>query len=377
METTTSAPTDQSIHASIAAFATAVRARLDDLPADEADELVDGLEADLHDQATDRGDEFTLGDPGNYAEELRAAAGVAPRTEPKAQRSLAWSRRIDTIRAAPRTAATSIRQNRAGAWVLDLLISLRAVWWMARGWAMYALVAPAFGISMLTPNYDVLRPHLGGVILLGAFLLLSVQWGRGQWSSSAWGRGIRIVVSVITVVALPFLVSGSIQAARSSQDYATYVETTPTPGLAVDGERVRNIFAYDSAGNPLGGVQLFTQDGRPLTTVGTQYTDGAAPWDDYFFGGGGPLPVPFTAPGRAPLWNVFPLNEILDPTYAAPDPQAAVIPAFPFVAVPAIEGSGGVPTPSPMPTVTPGAGVLPTPTAEATPEVTPEVVPAP
>lgn len=373
METTTSAPTDQAAHAAIAAFATAVRARLDDLPADEADELVDGLEADLYDQATDRGDDFTLDDPGTYAEELRAAAGAAPRTEPMSPRNRAWSRRVDTIRRAPRVAAEAIRRNRAGAWVLDLLISLRAVWWMARGWAMYALVAPAFGIYMLTPNYDVLRPHLGGALLLAACVLLSVQWGRGQWSSSAWGRGIRTVVSVITVVALPFLISGSIQAARSSQDYATYVENTPTPGLAVDGERVRNIFAYDSAGNPLDGVQLFTQDGQPLATVGTQFTDAAAPWDDYFFGGGGPLPVPFTAPGRAALWNVFPLNEILDPVYANPDADTAVVPAFPFAAVPAIEGTIGLPTPSPTPTVTPGAGVLST----ATTETAPEVVPAP
>lgn len=377
METTTSAPTDQGTHASIAAFATAVRARLDDLPADEADELVDGLEADLFDQATDRGEEFALGDPGNYAEELRAAAGIGPRTEPQARRHQAWSRRADELRLAPRRAADAVRRNRAGAWVLDLLISLRAVWWMARGWAMYAIVAPAFGIYMLTPNFDVLRPHLGGAVLLGAFLLLSVQWGRGQWSGSAWGRGIRIVVSTITVMALPFLISGSIQAARSSQDDATYVGNTPTPGLAVDGQRVRNIFAYDSTGNPLGGVQLFTQDGQPLTTVGSQYTDAAVPWDNYFFGGGGPLPVPFTAPGRTPLWNVFPLNEILDPVYSNPDADTAVIPAFPFIAVPAIEGSGGTPQPSPTPTVTPGAGVVTTPSTETAPEVTPEVVPAP
>ena len=40
-------------HPEIAGFAVAVRAHLDDLPADEVDDLLDGLEADMSEQAAE------------------------------------------------------------------------------------------------------------------------------------------------------------------------------------------------------------------------------------------------------------------------------------------------------------------------------------
>ncbi|TFD05650.1 hypothetical protein E3T29_13490, partial [Cryobacterium sp. TMT1-66-1] len=70
---------------SIRDFALAVRAALNDLPADDVDDLTDGLEADLTEQAADvdAGDAaapgFDLGDPVAYADELRGAAGLPVR----------------------------------------------------------------------------------------------------------------------------------------------------------------------------------------------------------------------------------------------------------------------------------------------------------
>jgi uncharacterized membrane protein len=62
----------------ITEFAAAVRSALSDLGPDEADDLTDGLEADLTDRLAD-GDATELGDPAAYAEELRAAAGLPHR----------------------------------------------------------------------------------------------------------------------------------------------------------------------------------------------------------------------------------------------------------------------------------------------------------
>ncbi len=64
------------------AFVAEVERRLADLTAEERDELVGGLRADLADRLADHDGpeppEQVLGDPASYAAELRAAAGFPP-----------------------------------------------------------------------------------------------------------------------------------------------------------------------------------------------------------------------------------------------------------------------------------------------------------
>src|SRR5690606_11086939 len=49
-----------------------------------------------------------------------------------------------------------------------------------------------------------------------------------------------------------------------------YAEPYPDPagptgsGFWVDGREVRNVFPYDSQGQPLSGVQLYDEDGQPI-----------------------------------------------------------------------------------------------------------------
>ncbi|WP_054687538.1 hypothetical protein [Microbacterium sp. No. 7] len=136
MDQTTTAP-----DASIAAFAAAVRASLDDLPTDEIDELVEGLESDLLDQASDSGEDFALRDPDAYAAELRSAAGIPPRSEVAVDRRKPSAVAAEWVSTRWRSAVERARRNAVASWVIDLLISLRPVWWLARGWAMYALVS--------------------------------------------------------------------------------------------------------------------------------------------------------------------------------------------------------------------------------------------
>lgn len=72
--------TSTTTNAQVIAFAAAVREALNDLPAEDVDELVDGLEADLTERAADGDADFEFGDPDLYAAELRSAAGLPDRS---------------------------------------------------------------------------------------------------------------------------------------------------------------------------------------------------------------------------------------------------------------------------------------------------------
>lgn len=346
----------------IRAFASAVRAHLDDLPVDEVDDLLDGLEADLSDQAAEAGDGFTIPDAATYAAELRAAAGLPDRDEragdarpvPLAERIRdRWRRLRETVAANP-----------AGAWLLDLLAAVRPVWWILRGAIWYVgvyllmlMFSPFATVGgALAPALVLMRNPAAWLLLLGA-VLISVQWGRGRWLPRRWLRGVAAIANIGAILLLPiFLAVGS-----SALTQAVTRDDTPSayvpPGLSLDGERVRNIFAFDSDGNAIPLVQLFTQDGTPLTTVGRDLGD---TYDSYFYGGGGPVPVPYLVPGGSDLWNAFPLREIPageDPTWT--NPESDVVKAretpFPFLKVQPLPATA-IPAPSSTATAAPMPG---------------------
>jgi hypothetical protein len=353
----------------IRTFATAVRAQLDDLPADEVDDLLDGLEADLSDQAIEAGDAFELPDATTYAAELRAAAGLPERSDtaptertPVLQRVTGLVRSIDA----------QIRRNPAAAWTVDFLASLRPLWWILRAVVLYLFIGPFFwsGYGWMSGPiaYLIGAVQFPGIVLMAALLLISVQWGRGRWAPNRIARGIRTTVTVVAILLTPFTLvalGSSLQSMVWDSSSSASSGPSYTPGLSVDGQRVRNIFAFDADGNAIPAVQLFDQDGNPLTTVGRE--NGPAPFDNYFYGGGGPVPVPYTAPGASDTWNIYPLREI-PPGVMSWDPATDVAKAqattFPFLRV------------QPVPTdvaPTPGSTPLPSPTtgAEAAPDATP------
>ena len=119
----------------IHAFAGAVRAQLADLPSDEVDDLVEGLVGDLTDQAADHGGEIELGDPVVYAQELRDAAGL-PERGPGTSVKAPWHVRMA---ASAGRFAGRVRSTVFGAWMLDLLVALRPVWWVLRGLVLAGL----------------------------------------------------------------------------------------------------------------------------------------------------------------------------------------------------------------------------------------------
>ncbi|TDP95443.1 hypothetical protein EDF62_0127 [Leucobacter luti] len=315
-----------------AEFVAAVRDRLSDLPRDEVDELTDGLAADLVDRLSD-GNE--LGDPRSYAEELRQAAGLPERVEPESapqpREGLMDQGRALASRWREWWDETSGRRG-----VRDFVLSLRSVWWVLRGVAVATVFCLLFGISS------------GGVVWLlvtGAATLLSVQWGRGAWLPGAWAVWLRRIGSVVAILAL--LPLAGIALDRLSFAHASTgddLETFLPPGLTSNGESVTNIFAYDCDGQPLGAVQLFTQDGSPLHTGDGQPgsyadwlpmggSDANGEWIDYRRNAAATMPDE---------WNVFPLRELSTSDLMAgeedtdPATQQGAEPTAPYERVPVL-----------------------------------------
>ncbi|WP_051972967.1 hypothetical protein [Cryobacterium sp. MLB-32] len=342
---------------SIREFALAVRAALSDLPADDVDDLADGLEADLTAQASDlqAGDSapgYEFGDPVAYADELRAAAGFPVRGPAPTVRQSALRGLCSRVGGARANAARRIRSSPTGAALLDFLLVLRPLWWVLRGWVVYAVAEIFVGGAISTVPTGPVR-----WLVLAAFVVLSVQWGRGRWLPWRWLPGFRTVVSVCTIITLPLVLALTAnQAGAHSIEYSGSVPPR-SAGLMQDGQDVTNVFAYDADGQPLRDVQLFDQDGRALNVVNDPANTPYLPQPDA--NGDRDMVVPSLMVPGGSGWNVFPLrlvaSEDIDYTYdyLGQARQADAAPApFPFsqvqplVAVPEV----GEPTPSPAPT---------------------------
>jgi hypothetical protein len=227
----------------VAAFAAAVRSHLDDLPPDEVEDLVDGLEADLTERREDSDE--PLGDARAYADELRAAAGLPPRDARTGREWFGGARRLrGTVSAWVRRE----RENPVVAAVLDFLIVLRPVWWVLRGWA-------AFVVTVLAGAFIPIPTTLPGWLLLAGFVTVSVQWGRGRWLPWSWLHVAKIVVSIAVVIALPFAIgklSWTFETAAYGNSYEMDAAAgVPASGLVnVNGNPVANLFAFDARGIP-------------------------------------------------------------------------------------------------------------------------------
>ncbi|MCW2840015.1 MAG: hypothetical protein JWR55_1498 [Aeromicrobium sp.] len=321
MSTSTVAP-------EIVAFARDVREALADLPADEVDDLTEGLEADLAESLAEDL-RRTLPDPVAYAAELRAAAGLPTRAP---SRGL-WGGLADAWRDDVARTKEAITRSPALASALAFFVPLRPVWWIARAWVAIWISAAAYGDEQgfaFEPVWIV--PLLGAIVV-------SVQWGRGLWQFPRL-RGLLVVGNILAGVAfLPVTLSAY---GNVDDDYvrAEYVDegSYDVDGLAMSGEPVTNIYAYDAAGNPLTGVQLFDIEGKPLVpnrdvdTTSIQQT-------------------PATLETGAKVFNVYPLalTQMIWDEFGelVPDPDVdpAKLAAYangPFLRVPAVQAPAAV-----------------------------------
>jgi hypothetical protein len=173
--------------------------------------------------------------------------------------------------------------------------------------------------------------------------------------------------NILLIVLVPYIFGWAINSIYSSA-YASidqgYSDQSGS-GLTYGGNQVGNIFAFDAQGNPLTGVQLYDQDGRPLNAVSDPSNTGYLSYTDA--NGNETVVVPSSAvPGR-PGWNVYPLGSVPPGTITDTDtipPTATIIPGVPpFATVQPLAGSQpttptdaptdaqtALPTPSPAPT---------------------------
>lgn len=321
--------TTSTVAPEILAFAQGVRDALADLPADEVDDLTDGLEADLAESLAEDL-RRTLPDPIAYAAELRLAAGLPMREAPARGGVLASL--AEVLRDARIGAEQALHNIPAATAVVDFLAVLRPGWWIVRAWIATWLVAEAtFGV--------------GGwfwVVLL-LFVVVSVQWGRGRLTF----RGVRVLTAVGNIVAVVALLPVLSAAQSGNGDYNLGYDEGHSAGPAgaeqdltgvyLNGQEVTNIFGYDAAGRALTDIQLFDQDGKPLAT--------SVP------GGNGCLDpncekeglwVPSTLRNGTVAWNVFPMR-MVEASYLSGGESPDAVPGaepqdrpLPFAQVPAL-----------------------------------------
>lgn len=323
----------------IADFARRVREHLGDLPADEVDDLTDGLEADMA-EAFAEDARHELPDAEAYALELRTAAGLPVRQRQRSSIGQSFGGVADSIRMKREGLAASLRKSPTMDKVLDALVELRPVWWVLRAWVAYQVAVSFSGRLDSALPYDVLS-----WVLLLVLVVVSVQWGRKQWLPFGWLAGLVVVGNIVAAVSLlPAIGVSNITNSPAGYEDFYYEEPVPEAmaGVSLDGKEVTNIFAYDADGKALKNVQLFDQDGLPLAT--------SVP------GGNGCLDPECTEKGvwvpsiietGAKAWNVFPMMMALSMQdektgNLVPDPSAKSQerPA-PFFKVPALLSQTG------------------------------------
>lgn len=293
-------------------FVARVRARLGDLTEEEREELVGGLAADLSERLEDVGS-GGLGDPVAYAAELRAAAGL----DVPGRRSGLVSRirarpvheEADAVLDAARLRWDGLVSGRDwSARVWETAVTMRPVWWVLRAWVAVQLLDAALGPY----EYPTVIPSLGapliGLVVLLAAVWTSVELGRARLRLPsrllAWTRLALVGLNLFAIAMLAVQLSrfpGPWESHAFANGEFTAQVLGPRPsGLGMDGRVVRNVFAYDSTGKPLTGVQLYDAKGRPLAVSRDPWQrsyrqDGATVWTFPWFN------------GSQPLLNVFPL----------------------------------------------------------------------
>lgn len=289
--------TTSTVAPQIVRFAEGVRAALADLPAEEVDDLTEGLEADLAESLAEDL-RRTLPDPVAYAAELRLAAGLparAPSTKGGLLRGLpdAWQQTREAVDIA-------VRRTPVLAGAVDLAGSLRPVWWIVRAWLATWLLAAFFGME---DGY-----WFEGVwwLVLVWLVVVSAQWGRGRWSFP--GLSAVLVIGNVVAVAALVPVLSAVDARSTDTVYVEggYGEPDLT-GVYLNGVPVTNIFGFDADGKPLREVQLFDQDGNPLATA-VSGADGCLDADCEKTG----LWVPSALRNGTVAWNVFPMRMVED-----------------------------------------------------------------
>jgi hypothetical protein len=237
----------------IARYLEGVRAALADLPPIDRDELLDDLPDHLAEVAAESEQPLAerLGPPERYAAELRAAAGLAPRSGAMPASLARTVRRLGgyvstmDVRLGPLVGQPRLR---------DFLVLLRPAWWVLRGYLVAMVLTGWFDQPSLVPR--VLGSRLPGLIIVLAFVLASIWLGRRSGGLSTVPRRLVAVAGGLVVV-LGMVALSDIDA-WARQDHMT-------PSYQFDPyDSVTDVFPYGPDGKPLTGVTLYDQNGDPI-----------------------------------------------------------------------------------------------------------------
>ncbi|GAB3238954.1 hypothetical protein [Kineosporia babensis] len=358
-------------------YVAAVRQELGDLGPDEVEELTGGLEADLVDALADSRATLVemFGRPEVYAAELRAAAGLPPRAEPR-KRSF---RPTNRIRSQAERFERWLDNQSFGPDVRAFAVTVRPVWWVFR-----ALVISQLILAQLTDGVGWMPYGFTQWLLFVILAVISIEAGRRNLAErdALRRRLIRaadVIAGIALILAFFTLLVGSQPGPPAAAEFvggdADSEVMAQSDGIYNGSQPVRNIFPYDSEGNPLEGVQLFDEQGRPLQPVEREFSDNAENGWNYV-----ELVPAQTAQGQE-RFNVYPLQERisgydengeeLPSTIRAPRapdrmqfPVTVPTPAEATAITPSAEPSQ---MPSQEPTQGPSQGPSQEPTAEATP----------
>lgn len=317
-----------------------VRRALDDLRADDVDELTSGMEADLAEIRSEAGSLVArLGEPETYAAELRAAAGLPPRSA-VASRTRGMREATATVRESYDAALQRhpwLRHSR------DYVRTLHPAWWLLRAFLAVWCINAMLGLG-----------QLASVLLLLAAVPLSVWIGwRGRGVPGAARLAIGLANTVAVVASLVFGAQ-LVERFYGSGSYlpAVYSQPAAPSGLSREGVEVANVFVYDEQGNPVPRARLFDEGGSPLIVRPHDVQDRIASVDSY--GQAQRNVVPRSLPSTD-AWH--PTQEQLDAEEYAWRPPATLPPLLPVQPAP---------TATPSPGASSAAGSNPTSSLSAT-----------
>lgn len=246
----------------VEAYVAEVRAALADLPAEVREELLEDLPEHLAEVAAEEGGPLRsrLGDPAQYAAELRATVALGQTAARRAP--LRWATAVESARGRLRAADVRLGPVIGYAKASDYLRLLRPGWWLLRGYL--AAMAVAYALDVETMG---LLPRVGGgtplaLVIVAGFLVGSVWLGRRHGRLRPWAR---YTIGVVSVYLAVLAVVGFAEVDRGVTDpavgYYPVVDSTQTGGY-------QDIFPYDADGQLVRDVRLFDQDGNAITSGG-------------------------------------------------------------------------------------------------------------
>jgi hypothetical protein len=339
--------TTQTEGTEVSRYLAAIRDSLADLPAEERDDLVDDLEEHLHEVLAESGTtlEASLGSPQEYAEELRATAGLQPggvRRRRFAAGRGAWSR----FAARP--------ANRS---VIGFLVELRPGWWLVRGWlVLFTAVLLTEGQSSGASQRSLWMPTYYGNEFRPGLTTLAVVLASGWLGTRTPGfsrpaKRLVFAFNVFVIGAAIFYLPNFVDSSDTLSFIPPQVQEPIPSGLFLDGRQLVNIYPYDTQGHLLTNVRLYDDRGQPLTGLVTLTGRGQHLVSSY----------PTDSKGHV-VTNAFPqtLNVLPFSGPGATASQAALVQQPPPSGLAAI--SGQVPVPAPVIVVPPLATTTPVPT---------------